>query len=190
MTEVDVQKTMPTLQTDRLTLRPFALTDCDTVQLLAGAKEVATTTKLIPHPYTDDAAGEWIATHQPTFAEGKGISLAIAETNGDQLVGAISLGINIEANHAELGYWVGVPAWGKGYCTEAAHAMLAWGFEERKLNRIHAHFMGSNGASGRVMEKIGMQYEGTLRQHIAKWDRVEDAILYGILRDEYCRMTH
>jgi len=88
-------------------------------------------------------------------------------------------------NHGELGYWIGKPFWGRGYATEAAAAVLRFGFETLQLNRIHAAFMEHNPASGRVMEKIGMSHEGTLRQHMKKWDRFYDVIKYGILKSDY-----
>jgi len=84
-----------------------------------------------------------------------------------------------------MGYWIGKSYWGKGYCTEAARRLIKYGFEELKLNRIFAHFMTGNPASGRVMEKAGMIYEGHLRQHVKKWDVVQDLKIYAILKDEY-----
>ncbi len=179
------EASIPTITTERLTLRPLTHGDAATVQELAGERAIADTTLLIPHPYPDGAAEEWIATHQPSFAEGKGITLAITLTESQALMGAIGLIIHEGFNHAEMGYWVGVPYWGKGYCSEAAAGLLKYGFETRRFNRIHAHHFGSNPASGKVLTKIGMSYEGTFRQHIKKWERFEDAVFYGILRSDY-----
>ena len=86
-----------------------------------------------------------------------------------------------------MGYWIGVPYWNKGYCSEAAKALIGYGFDELGLNRVFAEHMVRNPASGRVMEKAGMTYEGTLRQHVKKWDRYEDLKVYGILRTELLR---
>lgn len=58
-------------------------------------------------------------------------------------------------------------------------------FEEMNVNRVYARFLGKNPASGRVMEKLGMKYEGALRQHVKKWGEYEDLIYYGLLKDEY-----
>jgi [ribosomal protein S5]-alanine N-acetyltransferase len=80
---------------------------------------------------------------------------------------------------------VGRDWWGQGYATEAARAVLRYGFEELKLNRIYAHHMTKNPASGRVLEKIGMQREGCLRQMIRKWGVLEDVVLYAILRQDW-----
>lgn len=95
--------------------------------------------------------------------------------------------MRLNRNHqrAEMGYWIGKPCWNRGYCSEAAEALLKYGFETLGLNRIFAHHMSSNPASGKVMQKIGMKREGFLRQHVRKWDVYEDLELYAILRSEY-----
>ena len=78
-----------------------------------------------------------------------------------------------------------MPYWNRGYATEAARAMLTFGFEVLELNRIFAEYYARNPASGRVMQKIGMTHEGMLRQHMFKDDRFEDSVVYGILRSEW-----
>ena len=87
--------------------------------------------------------------------------------------------------NAEMGYWIGKPYWNRGYGTEAAGGVLRYAFEQLGLNRVYAAHFRRNPASGRIMQKIGMTYEGCLRQHIKKWDTFEDMEYYGILRSEY-----
>ena len=89
-----------------------------------------------------------------------------------------------EEKMAEIGYWIGKPYWSQGYCTEAAREVVRYGFEVLNLNRIQARHMTKNPASGRVMEKVGMKYEGRLRQSLLRWDQFEDVAIYSILRDE------
>jgi [ribosomal protein S5]-alanine N-acetyltransferase len=175
----------PTLSSLRFDLRPFTLADAPAVQTLAGAREVAATTLSIPHPYEDGLAEEWIRTHAPGFAAGVLMNWAIVERSTRRLLGAI--GLNIQAAHerAELGYWIGVPFWNRGYATDASAVLLEFGFGELRLNRIHAHFFARNPASGRVLQKLGMEHEGRLRQHIRKWGVFEDIEMYGILRSEW-----
>ena len=96
-------------------------------------------------------------------------------------MGAISLDLNLEHKRAELGYWVGLPFWGRGYATEAGRAMLDYGFDEIGLNRIEALYLLRNPASGRVLDKLGMMHEGVRRQHIIKWGVPEDVGLYAVL---------
>lgn len=175
----------PTLQTQRLILRPFTLADAPDVQRLAGDRDIAATTLLIPHPYEDGMAEAWIQTHPAAFAERKAVTFAIAIRETEQLCGAMGLRIDGGNNNAELGYWIGKPYWGRGYCTEAAKAVLQYGFEVLQLHRIHASHFVQNPASGRVMQKIGMSYEGHCRQHTLKWGQYEDIKLYSILKSDW-----
>ena len=172
---------MKTLRTPRLTLRPFTLDDAPAVQRLAGAYEVAYNTLLIPHPYPDGAAEQWIAMHQADFDENRVHHFAIDD--GD-FVGAIAL-VMKGGGIAEIGYWVGMPYWGRGYTTEAAVEVVRYGFEDCGLQRIWAGCFARNPASGRVLQKIGMTYEGTLRRHQLKWGEALDIAFYGLLREEW-----
>ncbi len=103
-------------------------------------------------------------------------------TSDDVLIGAVSLRIERDDQRAELGYWIGRPYWGQGYCTEAVRAVLSFGFQQLGLNRIYAGHFSRNPASGRVMQKAGMNCEGHLRQHTKKWDAFEDIEIYAVLR--------
>ena len=78
-----------------------------------------------------------------------------------------------------MGYWIGKPYWNQGFGTEAALAILRYAFEQLGLNRVYAAHFRRNPASGRIMQKIGMTYEGRLRQHVKKWGDFEDMEYYG-----------
>jgi len=171
---------LPTLTTERLALRPFLLSDAASVQRLAGERDVADTTLSIPHPYADGMAEAWIATHEGAWTHHESATLAVT-TIDEGLVGAVALRIELAQRRAELGYWIGRPYWGRGYATEAARAMIAWGFAHVGVARIYAHHMTRNPASGRVMEKIGMRHEGTLRQHFYREGVAEDVAIWAIL---------
>jgi [ribosomal protein S5]-alanine N-acetyltransferase len=175
----------PTLETARLVLRPFSLEDAGDVQRLAGAPEVADTTLNIPHPYEDGMAEAWISTHQARFDAGEGVVLAITLRATSALIGAIGLEIAKRHRRAEMGYWIGVPYWRQGYCTEAAQAMIAHGFGALGLHKITSSHFARNPASGRVMQKAAMEHEGVLRQHVLKGERFEDLVVYGLLREEW-----
>ncbi len=181
--------TRPSLSTERLLLRPFSLSDARDVQRLAGDKSIADTTLSIPHPYEDGAAEEWISKHQETFDRGEGVTFAVTTKTDGTLIGAISLMGVREGHQAELGYWIGKTYWDKGFCTEAARAVLQYAFREMDLLRVHACHLSRNPSSGRVMQKIGMQYEGRRRQHVKKWNIPEDLELYGILRSDWDHAT-
>ena len=172
---------LPTLETDRLVLRPFRAADGPDVRRLAGDPRVAATTLNIPHPYEEGMAEGWIGTHEEAFAEGRGLTLAVTLRNEGTLVGAIGLVRNRRFESAEAGYWIGVPYWNRGYATEALEALLAHAFSTLGLHRVHAHHMDGNPASGRVMEKAGMRREGVLREAAKKGERFLDLAVYGIL---------
>jgi [ribosomal protein S5]-alanine N-acetyltransferase len=178
----------PTLETKRLILRPFTLQDAPVVHDLVSAREIADTTLAIPHPYEQGMAEAWIGSQQKGYDEGNSVHFAITLRESAQLVGSIGLQIHPIHAYAEMGYWVGVPYWGNGYCTEAVGAVIKYGFEHKGLNRIYAVHFKRNPASGRVMQKNGMVYEGCLHQHVRKWDGYEDLMQYGILQTEWREM--
>lgn len=175
----------PTLETERLLLRPFALSDAMEVQRLAGDRAIADTTMAIPHPYEDGMAEDWISRHQETFEQGKGITFAITRKADGILIGAISLTGIFQGHQAELGYWIGKPYWNQGFCTEAGKAVLQYAFAEIGLIRIYSCHISRNLASGRVIQKLSMKHEGTQRRHVRKWDKFENLELYGVLREEW-----
>jgi RimJ/RimL family protein N-acetyltransferase len=185
LSEREKMKKRQTLHTERLILRPFEMNDAAGVKRLAGDISVADTTLNVPHPYNDGMAEQWISTHQQKFEAGELANFAIIIRLTGELAGAIGLAINRRFDSAELGYWLGRQFWAQGYCTEAGCAILNYGFTELNLNRIHASHFNRNPASGRVMEKLGMTREGVLRQHVKKWDKYEDSVQYGILRQEW-----
>lgn len=168
------------IATERLLLRPFTQDDAPAVQRLVSAYEIAENTLLIPHPYPDGAAAEWIAKHGKT-ANNHIFAIAL----DDEAIGAIGLDVQPDHDRGEMGYWIGVPYWGRGYMTEAARGMLGWAFESLSLNRVFAQVFTRNPASGRVLQKIGMKLEGTLRQHDKKWGTYVDVEVYGIVHSEW-----
>jgi ribosomal-protein-alanine N-acetyltransferase len=172
----------PTLNTVRLVLRPFRLEDASEIQRLAGDREIAATTLRIPHPYPDGAAEEWISSVAHRYEKGETVAFGITRADDLALLGGIGLDITREHERAELGYWIGKPYWGNGYCTEAARAVVQYAFEVLGMNRVGACHFANNEASGRVMRNLGMTYEGHRIQEIKKWGKFVDVILYGLVR--------
>src|SRR5512143_750062 len=172
----------PELLTERLLLRDFRRADTADIVRLAGAREVAATTLRIPHPYTEADAEQFLKMRQESRF---GHSFAITLRSTGELCGGVGLHADAVHPRAELGYWIGVPYWGRGYATEAARAVVDFGFRELKLSRIFAHHFAGNDASARVLQKIGMKHEGRSRQHVEKWGRLLDLENYGILRAEW-----
>jgi RimJ/RimL family protein N-acetyltransferase len=189
---------LPTLRTARLTLSPFAPDDAALVQRYAGDARIAATTAFVPHPYPDGAAEAWIATHLSQFLEKSNVTLAIRERGNKALRGAINLKLTpapatapapaAAAAIGEIGYWVAVPFWNQGICTEAMRRIVRYGFEELPrtldltLAEIRAHHFVENPASGRVMEKAGMRRAGVIPRALSKNGRLIDLVHYTMPR--------
>ena len=168
------------LETPRLILREFSESDIPELVPLIGAREVAATTLRIPHPYEEKHAREFFAT-VPKENE---LRLAIRLRSTGRLCGGIGLHPDTEPQRAELGYWIGLPFWGNGYATEAAGAVIEYGFEKLKLERIFASHFKGNEKSGRVLQKVGMHHEGRVRHGVMKAGRLLDLETYSMVREE------
>jgi len=148
-----------------IVLRTFDARDAQRVQLLAGERDVAETTALIPHPYPDGAAEAWIAAQALERTAGREFTYAVTSIEDDMLVGAIGLR-PVTSEHGNLGFWIGRPYWGRGYATAAARAVIALAFALLDVDTLTAAHLVRNPASGRVMEKCGMQLRATeTREH-------------------------
>jgi [ribosomal protein S5]-alanine N-acetyltransferase len=176
-----IMSTQPTLETPRLKLRPYTEADIPELLPLIGTREVAATTLRIAHPYTEQDAKAFLELAKDPDK----LWLAITLRSDGRQIGGIGLRVEKQHQHAELGYWLGVPFWGHGYATEAAADILRYGFETLALHRIFASHFKQNPASGRILKKVGMKYEGCQREHLLKWDRFVDSELYGLLRREW-----
>ena len=162
-------------------LRPYTEADIPELLPLIGTREVAATTLRIAHPYTEQDAKAFLELAKDPDK----LWLAITLRSDGRQIGGVGLRVEKQHQHAELGYWLGVPFWGHGYATEAAADILRYGFETLALHRIFASHFKHNQASGRILKKIGMKYEGCHREHLLKWDRFVDSELYGMLRREW-----
>ena len=176
---------VPTIETERLRLRPLGAGDIDRLCELAGDEAVYRTTINIPHPYRRLDAEAWIGIAAGMWEDGSGAQFAIALRETDELIGGIGLTIERRHDRAELGFWVGVPHWGRGFTTEAGRAVLAFGFRELGLERIWAGHLAGNEASGRVQQKLGMTREGVLRRQFKKDGVFHDDVVYAITREEW-----
>ena len=124
--------------------------------------------------------------HRPAFEASELRTFAVLFREEGTLIGGIMLHLNARDENAELGYWIGKSYWRLGYCTEAAKELVRYGFEELGLHPIHSNHFGSNHASGRAMQKVGMSYEGTQPEQYKKWGAYDDRVEYGLLaRDRH-----
>jgi RimJ/RimL family protein N-acetyltransferase len=176
----------PTLNTERLRLRPFLPIDAEAVARLAGARSIADTTISVPHPYPTELAADWIRGHAAAWQAERAAHFAIQLRAAGVLAGSLSLR-DIDRAHyqTELGFWIGEPFWSQGLATEAVRGVLPFVFGPLGLNRLVAHHLQRNAASARVLEKVGFRPEGLLRQRVLKWGRFEDVVILGLLRQDW-----
>ncbi|MBE2222030.1 MAG: GNAT family N-acetyltransferase [Anaerolineae bacterium] len=112
--------------------------------------------------------------------------LAIVLKETGQLIGNCGLRLkSADAFEADIGYELSPKYWGKGYATEAAQAMVNLGFTQFGLHRITTHCLAENIGSARVLEKVGMQFEGRLRENEFFKGRYWDTLLYATLEREW-----
>ena len=175
----------PTLRTARLQLRPFADVDADA--LFALHSNVHVLRYWDSPPWSEPArAQRFIAACRQLAEEGTGTRLAIGRDPDQTFIGWCSLTRwNPEFRSASLTYCFDDAAWGHGYATEAAHALLQWAFDTLDLNRVQAETDTRNLASARVLEKLGFVREGTLREDCVVSGEVSDSWVFGLLRREW-----
>lgn len=171
--------------TERLILRPLRADDEKAVVRLLGDREVTDTTLRLPHPYRPEDFRRFLGIATEMNERRTGVQLGITLRTEGRIVGAIGLRPAEDTPAMELGYWIALAEWGRGYATEAARAMVDLAFREFPISRVFAIHFGRNPASGRVLAKAGMRFEGLLRQSQRKGDALEDQAFYSILRPEW-----
>lgn len=116
--------------------------------------------------------------------------LAVTLASDGQLIGNAGVRMKtLDAREGDIGYELDPRYWGYGYATEAANAILAFGFRELKLHRVWAWCIAENTASAHVLEKIGMRQEGRLRENEWMKDHWWDTLEYAILEHEWHTRT-
>ena len=165
-------------------MRPLRIEDAAAIQRLASAIEIAENT-FVPHPYALQDARDFVERARENWLGEQGYTFAIIESGGGRFAGVMGLHPQPTHNFASVGYWIGKPYWGRGLATSALRRLIAFGFDELLLNRIEAGHFPQNPASGRVMRKAGMQYEGLRRQAVLHHESYKDIVCYAILRDDF-----
>ena len=175
----------PTLQTARLRLRPFTVADTDAIFALHSNRRVLRYWDAPPWKHRAQAE-RFIAVCGQIEQEGTGARLAIERAADGVFIGWCSLrNWNPDYRSARLGYCLDEAAWGEGFATEAARAVLHWAFDTLDLNRVESATDTRNTASSRVLEKLGFVREGTLREDCIVDGEISDSWVFGLLRREW-----
>ncbi|WP_066172431.1 GNAT family N-acetyltransferase [Bacillus marinisedimentorum] len=176
---------MEQLETSRLILRPLERGDAESIFAYASDPTVAKFTTWEVHHHLDDTR-EFIELAILEHKRKDTLTWGIILKETGDLIGTAGLAdLSFRHHCAELGYVIGKPHWRTGYVTEASKAVCTFGFRELELNRIMARCHPENTGSERVMQKIGMTYEGTMRQVYFADGIFEDRKVYSILKEEF-----
>ncbi len=143
---------MPMMNTERLTLSALEPTDARRIAALGGDWDVAHMTGRIPYPYSEAAAEHWLTG----VADGE---VVFGIHHAGELIGICGYTPRGDGS-AEMGYWIGKPYWGQGFATEAARALMAYGFTKGGVKRFTCCHFADNPVSGRVLAKLGFRATG------------------------------
>jgi len=144
---------VPGLATVRLVLRAPRRSDAKAIAALASDRRIAANTARIPHPYAVEDAEQFIAAVNKREGEA-----CFTVTLEGALIGVCS--VDLREDGPEMGYWLGVPYWGRGFATEAARALIDYAFGDLEHETLISGARVSNPASRRVLEKCGFQWTG------------------------------
>lgn len=175
---------IPTLETDRLLLRPCDLSLSDCIAELANDPRILNVTQL-PSPYEKVEIDHWIEQCEPLYEKRYEASWGVVEKRSGELMGIISLTDIFQNHQAELGFWLGIDYWGNGFAVEMGRAVIDFAFgEPLNLIRIHAFHMTQNVAAGKALKTMGMSFEGRCPKHFMKNGIPEDIDLWGVLKPQ------
>ncbi len=174
----------PELYTRRLYLGEIINKDIPDIVKYANNKNIAENTINMPSPYSIDDALVWMKMQRKGFETKKQMIFSIKKRDDDAFIGGVSLDVDFQHYKAEMGYWIAEPYWNNGFASEACNEILSYGFYRMDLNKIFATHFLFNGASEKVLQKIGMTKEALFKQHVFKEDRFFDVNQYRILRED------
>ncbi|MCB0413680.1 MAG: GNAT family N-acetyltransferase [Bdellovibrionales bacterium] len=182
MNEEEIKQ--PVLETDRLILRPYRESDLNDIFSYASNPEVTRYLLWDAHKTIEDSKEffEWI---QSVTSREKGkvfFVFAIELKESGKVIGSIDFK-NTNKFGGQMDYVIGQPHWGKGYMSEAAAALKLWAFDNfPEIVRLQAYCQPENIGSKRVMEKIGMEYEGLRRKSFVVRNELVDLVHYALVR--------
>lgn len=185
MNREDVFGNLPTLDTDRLVLRKVRMDDAKDMFQYGSHPDVSKFTTWNQHESLADTR-EFIKFVLNRYDNKQTAPWGIEHKEDGKFIGTIDFGLwQPQHKSAELGYVISHDYWGNGLATEAALKIIAFGFQKMDLVRIQARCFTANAASSRVMEKVGMTFEGVLRKSWYLKGKHQDLKMYSILRDEF-----
>jgi ribosomal-protein-alanine N-acetyltransferase len=178
-------KAFPELNTNKLKLRKIRPQDLSSLLQYCNNKKISDQILNIPYPYQEEDAIFRMNFVLQGFKNKERYVFAITLKEKDELIGEIGLHLDKGNDSAQLGYWIGEPFWGQGIVTEAAGAILQFGFEALKLNKIYATHYPDNKASAKVMLNNKMIKEAELKEHYKINGAFRDVVQCRLTKKEY-----
>ncbi|GGH86572.1 ribosomal-protein-alanine N-acetyltransferase [Pullulanibacillus pueri] len=179
--EIDV----PTLETERLILRKLTLNDVEDLFAYASKPQVSRYVPWDVHKSIEDSQ-HFLESITNAYKEKGKLTWAIELKSEGKMIGTIDY-VNWSPDHfkAEIAYVLSHHYWGRGMTTEASQKLLEYGFGTLGLNRVEGRIMLENKQSQRVLEKLGMTFEGVARQTLFIKGKFIDIANYALLREEF-----
>ncbi|MEE0930509.1 MAG: GNAT family N-acetyltransferase [Acutalibacteraceae bacterium] len=173
-------------ETKRLIIRPYITKDANVLLETIGKYEIYKTTYGIPYPCDTKYAKRWIQNVINNALDNRAYEYAIIQKSDKRYLGNVGL-INIDfANQrCDISYFINPGYWGNGIATEASAQLIEYAFNVLNMNRVGGSCMEHNIASSRVMEKLLMSYEGTIKGYFIKDNEYVNIKIYSIMRDEF-----
>lgn len=171
------------LHTPRLLLREMRPTDGSSLFEAAACPQI----NLMHNNEFDkmENVRRYISVLNKEYEDEKYRTLAIADSSVNKLIGLITIDVDKFFPRAEISYWIDKRYRNRGFATEAVRAIIHYGFSNLGLNRIQGMHFTNNPASGRVLEKAGMSFEGILRQYVGLNGTFHDCKMYSIIKSEF-----
>ena len=185
MEVINLFSNLPTIETRRILLRKVSLKDAADMFEYTQDSQVSEYTGWYTHRSIQDSK-LFLKYTSNNYKNNQLSCWGIVYKAEQKFIGTAGfIGWNVEHGRAEIGYALSRKYWGKGYMTEVVNAIIYFGFKTMILNRIEARCVIENIASARVMEKVGMKYEGILRKCIFMKGKYQDLKIYSILKEEF-----
>ena len=177
--------TLPTLLTERLAIRWLAAADAPALFAVLGDPMVMRYWSTAPLA-TEQDASDFVADVHRRFAARDLFQWGIARRDDDRVIGTCTLHrVSLDHRRGEVGYALGAAHWGRGYAAEALSALVAFAFDSLQLHRLEADVDPRNERSLRLLEGLGFQREGFLRERYHVNGEVQDTCMLGLLAPEW-----
>ncbi len=187
--ENKIFKGNPTLETERLILRRLTMDDAQYIFDYASDPEVTRYLLWDTHSTIDDARA-FIRFTLDRYEKDEAGEWGIILKESGRLIGCTGFPwTDVRNKRAEIGYVLAKPYWGLGIMPEAAGRAIEFAFNKMGINRMECCHFAPNEKSGRVMQKLGMTYEGTARDRVFAKGQFWDVKQYAILKSDWDRST-